>query len=123
MTLGSFVLFLCMQTLERGRVGELAEDWNRMDLGRSRVEGGKRPRSNLMKTKGAGGGGETEETRPGEEVGAREGEGLGRPRLGAVVLTIVPVVFRLGKRYETFPSSVSPGPSLFFDGRAAGAFA
>lgn len=111
-----------MQTLERGRVGELAEHWNRLDLGRSRVEGGKRPRSNL-KTKGAGGGGETEETRPGEEVGAREGEGRGRPRLGAVVLTIVPVGFRLGKRYETFPSSVSPGPSLFFDGRAAEAFA
>ena len=75
-----FLFFFCMQTLERGRVGRLAEDWNRRNSERSRVEGGKRPRSNLMKTKAAGGGGETGQTRPGEEVGAREGEGRGRPR-------------------------------------------
>ena len=33
--------FFCMQTLERGRVGRLAEDWNRRNSERSRVEGGK----------------------------------------------------------------------------------
>lgn len=75
-----FFFSLCMQTLERGRVGRLAEDWNRRNSERSRVERGKRPRSNLMKTKGAGGGGETGQTRPCEEVGTRKGDGLGRPR-------------------------------------------
>lgn len=54
-------------------------------------------------------------------MGARECEGHGSDLEwgAAVVLTIVPVVFRLGKRYETFPSSVSLSPSLFFEGSAA----
>lgn len=46
----------------------------------------------------------------------------GLPADSAVVLTIVPVVFRLWRHYETFPSSVSLSPSLFFDERVAQLF-
>lgn len=52
--------------------------------------------------------------------GARAVEGLGSAWVSAAaILTIVPAALRQGKHDETFPSSVSPSPSLLSDGRTA----
>lgn len=52
--------------------------------------------------------------------GARALEGLGSAWVSAAaILTIVPAALRQGKHDETFPSSVSPSPSLLLDGRTA----
>lgn len=62
------------------------------------------------------------ETGEGQEVVGANVRDSGLPADSAVVLTIVPLVFRLWRHYETFPSSVSLSPSLFFDERVAQLF-